>query len=172
MANTALNINSRIRAREVRVIGPDGGNLGIMSVPEAMARARADGLDLIEISPSAVPPICKIADYGKFKYEESKRLAHQRKNQKVQETKELKVRPNIDAHDLETKMKSARKFVDEGNKVKFTCRFRGREMGNRSAGEALLSRIKADLGDRVKIEREPVMEGYQMQMVVSPAAAK
>jgi translation initiation factor IF-3 len=168
LANTILNVNNKIRAREVRLIDSTGANMGVMSTAEALARARADGLDLIEISPNAAPPLCKIMDYGKFKYEESKKAAQARKNQKIVETKELKVRPNIDVHDLETKLKAARKFLAEGDKVKFSVRFRGREMSNQGIGHDLLGRIKTELGDSAKVEREPSMEGYQMQMVLSP----
>ncbi|MCL2440013.1 MAG: translation initiation factor IF-3 [Alphaproteobacteria bacterium] len=169
MANTQINVNNKIRAREVRVIDATGANLGVMSTAEALGRARADGLDLIEISPTAMPPICKIMDYGKYKYEESKRAAQQRKNQKTVELKELTFRPNIEKHDLDVKLKAARKFIAEGNKVKFTIRFRGRELSNMTVGINLFDRIKAELADEIKVEKEPTAEGRQMQMVVAPA---
>lgn len=116
-----------------------------------------------------MPPICKIMDYGKYKYEESKRAAQQRKNQKTVELKELTFRPNIEKHDLDVKLKAARKFIAEGNKVKFTIRFRGRELSNMTVGINLFDRIKAELADEIKVEKEPTAEGRQMQMVVAPA---
>ncbi|MDR1476576.1 MAG: translation initiation factor IF-3 [Rickettsiales bacterium] len=172
MANntsSTLNVNERIRAREVRLIGADGGNLGVVDTRDAIKRARESGLDLIEISPSANPPVARIADWGKWKYDEAKKLKESKSSQKIQETKELKMRPNIDVHDLGVKMKAARKFIEAGDKVKFTVRFRGREIANQDAGVALLGRIRDELGDAVKVDRAPLMEGRQMAMLVSPA---
>ncbi|MDR2098651.1 MAG: translation initiation factor IF-3, partial [Rickettsiales bacterium] len=127
------------------------------------------GLDLLEISPAANPPVVKIADWGKWKYEEQKKAAEARKNQKIQEIKELKIRPNIDVHDFDVKMKAAKKFIEAGDKIKFTVRFKGREITNQDAGTALLSRVKETLGEAAKVDREPLMEGRQMIMIVAPA---
>ena len=164
----SLNVNEKIRAREVRLINQNGDNVGIVSVMEALDMAREAGLDLLEISPQANPPVCKIMDYGKWKYEESKKQSEAKKAQKVVETKELKIRPNIDVHDFQVKIKAAERFIDDGNKVKFTVRFKGREITNQDSGIQLLNRIKAELGDKIKIDKEPAMEGRQMVMFVVP----
>lgn len=166
--NLSLNVNERIRAREVRLINQNGENVGIVSVKEALEMARNCGLDLLEISPMANPPVCKIMDYGKWKYEEQKKQSEAKKAQKTIETKELKIRPNIDVHDFQVKMKAAKKFIEEGNKVKFTVRFKGREITNQESGKSLLNRVKDELGDIIKIDKEPLMEGRQMIMFVSP----
>jgi translation initiation factor IF-3 len=168
-SNNNLNINEKIRAREVRLIGADGTNLGVIDTRDAIRQAKEQGLDLIEISPTAQPPVAKIMDYGRWKYEEAKKLKEAKSNQKTQETKELKVRPNIDTHDLEVKLKAARKFLEAGDKIKFTVRFRGREIANQDAGRALLGRITETLGEIMKVDREPLMEGRQMIMIASPA---
>ena len=164
----SLNVNEKIRAREVRLINQNGKNLGIVSSREALDMAREVGLDLLEISPLANPPVCKIMDYGKWKYEEQKKLSEAKKAQKVVEIKELKIRPNIDVHDFQVKVKAARRFIEDGNKVKFTVRFKGREISNQDAGLSLLNRIKEELGDIIKIDKEPSMEGRQMVMFVVP----
>ena len=164
----SLNVNEKIRAREVRLINQNGENLGIISSREALDMAREVGLDLLEISPLANPPVCKIMDYGKWKYEEQKKLSEAKKAQKVVEIKELKIRPNIDVHDFQVKVKAARRFIEDGNKVKFTVRFKGREISNQDAGLSLLNRIKEELGDIIKIDKEPSMEGRQMVMFVVP----
>ena len=164
----SLNVNEKIRAREVRLINQNGENLGIISSREALDMAREVGLDLLEISPLANPPVCKIMDYGKWKYEEQKKLSEAKKAQKVVEIKELKIRPNIDLHDFQVKVKAARRFIEDGNKVKFTVRFKGREISNQDAGLSLLNRIKEELGDIIKIDKEPSMEGRQMVMFVVP----
>ena len=164
----SLNVNEKIRAREVRLINQNGDNVGIVSVMEALDMAREVGLDLLEISPQANPPVCKIMDYGKWKYEESKKQSEAKKAQKVVETKELKIRPNIDVHDFQVKIKAAERFIEDGNKVKFTVRFKGREITNQDSGIQLLNRIKAELGDKIKVDKEPVMEGRQMIMFVVP----
>ncbi len=164
----SLNVNEKIRAREVRLINQNGDNVGIVSVVEALDMAREVGLDLLEISPQANPPVCKIMDYGKWKYEESKKQSEAKKAQKVVETKELKIRPNIDVHDFQVKIKAAERFIEDGNKVKFTVRFKGREITNQDSGIQLLNRIKAELGDKIKVDKEPVMEGRQMIMFVVP----
>ena len=164
----SLNVNEKIRAREVRLINQNGENIGIVSASEALNMARDAGLDLLEISPQANPPVCKIMDYGKWKYEEHKKQVEAKKAQKVVEIKELKIRPNIDVHDFQVKIKAAERFIEDGNKVKFTVRFKGREITNQDAGINLLDRVKAELGDRIKVDKEPMMEGRQMIMFVSP----
>ena len=136
---------------------------------EAMAMAEDAGLDLVEISPNNKPPICKILDLGKYKYEAQKKAAEKRKRQKTQDVKEIKMRPNIDTHDYDVKMRSVRKFLDEGDKVKVTLRFRGREMAHQNLGMELLERVKSDIAEISKVEAEPKLEGRQMMMVVSPA---
>lgn len=130
--------------------------------------ARDAGLDLVEISPNAKPPICKILDFGKYKYQAQKKAAEQRKKQKVQEVKEIKMRPNIDTHDYDVKMRSVRKFLDEGDKVKITLRFRGREMAHLELGMELLNRVRDDIEEISKVEAAPKLEGRQMMMVVAP----
>ncbi|MBP3616149.1 MAG: translation initiation factor IF-3 [Alphaproteobacteria bacterium] len=164
----SLNVNEKIRAREVRLINQNGDNVGIVSLMEALDMARDAGLDLLEISPQANPPVCKIMDYGKWKYEESKKQSEAKKAQKVVETKELKIRPNIDVHDFQVKIKAAERFIEDGNKVKFTVRFKGREITNQDSGIQLLNRVKAELGDKMKVDKEPMMEGRQMVMFVVP----
>ena len=163
-----LNVNEKIRAREVRLINQNGENVGVVSTLDALNMARDVGLDLLEISPNAVPPVCKIMDYGKWKYEESKKQSEAKKAQKVVETKELKIRPNIDVHDFQVKIKAAERFIDDGNKVKFTVRFKGREISNQDSGFQLLERVKTELGDKIKIDKPPVMEGRQIVMFVVP----
>jgi translation initiation factor IF-3 len=139
-----------------------------MSAREALIRAYDVGLDLVEISPNAVPPVCKILDYGKYKYEQQKKANEARKKQKVVEIKEIKVRPNIDDHDYEVKMKQMKNFIGEGDKVKVTLRFRGREMAHQELGVKVLERIRSDLTDLVKVEQMPKLENRQMVMVISP----
>jgi translation initiation factor IF-3 len=164
-----VRINDAIRVPRVRLIDEEGEMLGIMSAREALMKAEEAGLDLVEISPNADPPVCKILDYGKFRYQEQKKRNEARKKQKVIEIKELKLRPVIDDHDLEVKLKAAHRFLDEGDKVKFTLRFRGREMAHQDIGMKLLVRVKETLGDKIKIEQEPKAEGRQIIMVVTPA---
>jgi translation initiation factor IF-3 len=142
--------------------------LGVMTAREALMRAYDVGLDLLEISPNAVPPVCKILDYGKYKYEQQKKANEARKKQKVVEIKEIKVRPNIDDHDYETKMKQMKGFITEGDKVKVTLRFRGREMAHQDLGVKVLERIRTDLGEIIKVEQMPRLENRQMIMVLSP----
>jgi len=165
---TGPRINEAIRAREVRLIDENGQNLGIVSRFEALERASAAGLDLVEVSPDANPPVCKILDFGKFKYQEQKKAAEARKHQRIVEVKEIKMRPSIDDHDYDVKMRSIKRFFDEGDKVKITLRFRGREMAHQHIGYDLLQRVKADLGDLAKVEAEPRLEGRQMVMVLAP----
>lgn len=168
----SLNINEKIRSKEVRLINQNGQNIGVVSITTALNMAADAGLDLLEISPTAAPPVCKIMDYGKWKYEEQKKQAEIKKSQKIIETKEIKLRPNIEEHDFQVKIKAASKFIADGNKIKFTIRFRGREITNQDSGKLVLDKIKASLGDTIKIDKEPMMEGRQMTMYISPNTAK
>ena len=161
-------VNDQITAPEVRVVGADGEVIGVLSVEEGIEHAYDAGLDLVEVSPNADPPVCKILDYGKFKYEAQKKANEARKKQKVIEVKEIKLRPAIDQHDYDVKMRAVRKFLEEGDKVKVTLRFRGREMAHQDLGAKVLQRVREELGEEVKIEQPPRMEGRQMVMVMSP----
>ncbi|NBQ74331.1 MAG: translation initiation factor IF-3 [Acetobacteraceae bacterium] len=167
-AREGPRINDEIRVPQVRLIDDAGEMIGIMSAREALIRAYDVGLDLVEISPNAVPPVCKILDYGKYKYEQQKKANEARKKQKVVEIKEIKVRPNIDDHDYEVKMKQMKNFIGEGDKVKVTLRFRGREMAHQELGVKVLERIRSDLIELVKVEQMPKLENRQMVMVVAP----
>ena len=161
-------INDQIRAREVRLIDENGQNVGVVSKFDAIARAGDAGLDLVEISPDADPPVCKILDYGKYKYQEQKKAAEARKNQKVVEIKEIKMRPSIDDHDYDVKMRAIKRFFEDGDKVKITLRFRGREMAHSQLGMEVLQRVKADTEPLAKVESEPRFEGRQMVMILAP----
>jgi translation initiation factor IF-3 len=161
-------VNEEITAPKVRLVGPDGHMIGVLSAPEAMAKAFEYGLDLIEISPNADPPVCKVMDYGKFKYEIQKKKNEARKKQKVIDIKEIKMRPGIDEHDYQVKMRSVRRFLDEGDKVKMTIRFRGREMVLMDLGAKVLDRIRADIDAVAKVEQTPRTEGRMMTMVIAP----
>jgi len=161
-------INHRIDAREVRLIGADGENAGVVPIRQAMMMAEEANLDLVEVSPDAKPPVAKILDYGKYKYQEQKKANEARKNQKVIEIKEIKMRPMIDDHDYDVKMRSIRRFFEEGDKVKLTLRFRGREMAHQELGQILLDRVKKDTGEIAKVESEPRFEGRQIVMVLAP----
>jgi translation initiation factor IF-3 len=161
-------VNEDITARLVRLVGADGQMLGVLKLDDALREAERAGLDLVEVSPTAEPPVCKILDYGRFKYEAQKKKNEARKKQKVIEVKEIKLRPAIDQHDYEVKMKSVRKFLEEGDKVKVTLRFRGREMAHQELGVKVLERVRDDLGDEVKIEQSPRLEGRQIVMVMAP----
>ncbi len=152
----------------MRLIDAAGENRGIVSIREALAAADEAGLDLIEISPQANPPVCKILDIGKYKYEMQKRKAEAKKNQKVIDIKELKLRPMIDTHDYEVKVKQAKKFLAQGDKVKFTMRYKGREMNTADMGKDVLMKLLDDLEGLYKLESEPKMEGKQMMMVIAP----
>lgn len=152
----------------MRLIDAAGENRGIVSIREALAAADEAGLDLIEISPQATPPVCKILDIGKYKYEMQKRKAEAKKNQKVIDIKELKLRPMIDTHDYEVKVKQAKKFLAQGDKVKFTMRYKGREMNTADMGKDVLMKLLDDLEGLYKLESEPKMEGKQMMMVIAP----
>jgi translation initiation factor IF-3 len=161
-------INEAIRAREMRLIDENGQNVGVVSRTEALERANQAGLDLVEVSPEADPPVCKILDFGKFKYQEQKKAAEARKNQKIVEIKEIKMRPSIDDHDYDVKMRAMKRFFEEGDKVKVTLRFRGREMAHQDLGMNVLRRVKSDTETFAKVEAEPRFEGRQMIMILAP----
>jgi len=156
----------------VRLIGSDGENVGLVSPDKALELSEEAGLDLVEISPNASPPVCKIMDYGKYKYEQQKRESEARKNQKIIEVKEIKFRPGTDTHDYEVKMRSVTKFLENGDKVKITLRFRGREMAHQELGRELLERVAVDIEGYGKIENIPKMEGRQMTMMIGPTSSK
>ena len=160
--------NRDIRVPHVQLIDADGNNRGQVATSEALALAEEAGLDLVEISPNANPPVTKILDLGKLKYATQKKAAEARKNQKVVEIKEIKMRPNIDDHDYEVKMKAARRFFDDGDKVKVTLRFRGREMAHMELGMQLLDKVREETATIAKVEAEPKLEGRQMMMVLAP----
>jgi len=160
--------NRDIRVPKVRLIDDEGTNYGVISTRDALDRAMDAGLDLVEVSPNVDPPVCKIMDFGKFKYEQQKKANEARKRQKIVELKEIKMRPGIDDHDYQTKMRNANKFLENEDKVKFTVRFRGREMAHQDLGRRVLERVQAELGDAVKLEAHPKMEGRQMVMIVAP----
>jgi translation initiation factor IF-3 len=157
-----------ITVPKVRVIDQDGENLGVLYTREAIAIAQEAGLNLVEVSPGADPPVCKILDIGKFKYESQKKAAAARKNQKTQEIKEIKMRPNIDEHDYQTKMKAINRFLEDGDKVKLTLRFRGRELSHGELGLKLLERVRDETAELAKVEQLPRLEGRQMLMVIAP----
>jgi len=157
-----------IQSDKVRVIDENGENIGVMYTNEAIEQAAAIGLNLVEISPNADPPVAKFLDVGKHRYEAQKKANAARKTQKTQEIKEIKMRPNIDVHDYDVKMRSVRKFIEEGDKVKMTLRFRGREMAHQELGMDLLNRVRDDTAEIAKIEAYPRLEGRQMLMVLAP----
>jgi translation initiation factor IF-3 len=161
-------INGEISVMQLRLVDERGEMVGVVSRNEALDMAADAGLDLVEIAPNADPPVCKILDFGKFKYEEQKKKNEARKKQKVIEVKEVKFRPSIDDHDYDVKMRSMQKFIGEGDKVKVTMRFRGRELAHQELGMDVLMRVKGDLDEIAKVEQFPRMEGRQMTMVVSP----
>jgi translation initiation factor IF-3 len=160
--------NNRISSPEVQVIGSDGNNLGILNTNEAISIAKQQGLDLIEISPNAKPPVCKIIDMGKFKYDAQKKANIAKKKQKIVLLKEIKMRPVTETHDYEFKVKNAKKFIGKGDKVKFTIRFKGRELQHSHLGRELMDRIKEDMQDIGKVELAPKFDGKQMIMVIQP----
>ncbi len=160
--------NRDIRALEVMLIDQEGQNRGVTAIADAMQLAEDAGLDLVEIVPNAAPPVCKILDYGKFRFLEQKKAAEARKRQKIVEVKEIKLRPGIDDHDYGVKMKAVHRFFDEGDKVKITLRFRGRELAHQDIGYALLNRVRTETAPVAKVEAEPSMEGRQMVMILAP----
>ena len=167
-AREDYRVNDRIEAPEVRLVGEDGQMIGVVRLREALDRARDAGLDLVEVSPTAKPPVCKILDYGKFKYEAQKRANAARKKQRVIEVKEIKMRPGIDDNDYNIKMKKVRNFLEEGDKVKVTMRFRGRELSHQNLAMNILTKVKDEVSDLGKVEQFPKMEGRQMVMVMAP----
>ncbi len=167
-AKDGPRVNEEIFARTILLIGDDGHKYGEIGTDEARAIAEERGYDLVEVSPEARPPVVKLMDYGKYKYEQQKKAAEARKKQKVIEIKEIKMRPTIDDHDYDTKMKAMRRFFDDGDKVKVTLRFRGRELAHQHLGMALLTRITKDTETFAKLEQSPKMEGRQMMMVLAP----
>lgn len=164
--------NRDINVPEVQLIDDEGVNHGTISTRDALDRAAAAGLDLVEISPNAKPPVCKILDLGKYKYAAQKKAAEARKKQKVIDVKEIKMRPNTDTHDFEVKMRNVIKFLEGGDKVKMTMRFRGREMAHQELGLALLEKVKERVVDISKVEAQPKTEGRQMIMILAPTAQK
>ncbi|KPF83538.1 MAG: translation initiation factor IF-3 [Sphingomonadales bacterium] len=165
---TGPRYNHLIAVPKVRVIDENGENLGVMYTREAIEQANEVGLDLVEVSPNADPPVCKFLDVGKFRYEAQKKANLARKSQKTQEIKEIKMRPNIDDHDYDTKMRNVIKFIGEGDKVKITLRFRGRELSHQQLGMNLLRKVQDDVAEVAKVEAFPRMEGRQMLMVLAP----
>jgi translation initiation factor IF-3 len=161
-------VNEEIRAPQVRLIDQDGEMQGVMSARDAIFRAQQVGMDLLEISPNASPPVVKILDFGKYKYEQQKKKNEAKKKQKVIEIKEIKVRPNIDENDYQVKLRAMKSFIDEGDKVKVTLRFRGREMAHQEIGVRVLERIKNEMDPTSKVEQMPRMENRQMVMVLTP----
>ena len=167
-----MRINEEIRAREVRVIGSDGEQLGIMSGREAQQLAYEKHLDLVEIAPTAKPPVCRIMDYGKYRYEQQKREKESRKKQKTFDIKEVKLRPGIEEHDFNVKFKNAVRFLEDGDKVKVTIMFRGRELSHPELGEVLLNKMAAQLKEMAVVERQPKLEGKNVIMIVAPKPSK
>ena len=162
-----LLINEKIRAREVQLIGENGEKFGVLSLDEALDKAAEARLDLVLVSPGTKPPVCKLMNYGKYKFEQAKREKEARKNQKVLEMKELRVTPNIEKHDFEFKAKNARKFLEDGNKVKITVRFRGREMNYTKMGEQTLNDFIENLSDIANVEKKPLLEGKNMFIILA-----
>ena len=172
IAKLEHQLNEEIRDKEIRVIGDDGAQLGIMSAAQANQLAEEQGLDLVKISPNAVPPVCKIMDYSKFCYDQKKREKDAKKNQKVVEIKEIRMSPSIDTNDFNTKVKSAQKFLKDGNRVKVSVRFRGREMAHTNLGEKLLLDFAEACAEIATTEKNPKLEGRFMAMFLSPKASK
>ena len=161
-------MNEQIRISPIRLIGAGGEQLGVVMTSLAIEKAKEAGLDLVEVAADERPPVCKILDYGKYKFEEQKKKGAARKRQKLVEIKEIKLRPNIDTHDYDVKARAMHRFFEEGDKVKVTLRFRGREMAHQDIGYKLLQRVKVETGPIAKVESEPLMEGRQMTMVLAP----
>jgi translation initiation factor IF-3 len=163
-----VNVNWQIRAPEVRVVGHDGKQIGILPLKEAMKLAEEQGLDLVEVAPQATPPVCRIMNYGKYKYQQSKKIQEAKKHQTVIQVKEVKIRPRTEEHDLQFKLRHAKRFLSEGNKVKVSMLFRGREIAHPEMGRELLDRIVAELKDLMVIEQAPRLEGRSMVMLLAP----
>lgn len=166
-----IRINHRIRVPEVRVLDADGSNLGVIETGAALKRAAEQGLDLVEVNPKTSPPVCKILDFGKYKYEEKKKQREAKRKQTVVEVKEVKLRPKTDDHDLNVKMRAARKFIENGNKVKVTCRFRGREITHPQIAQRQLAFFVENTGDIANVEQSAAMEGRTMALLLAPKAA-
>jgi translation initiation factor IF-3 len=165
-------INGEIRAREVRVIGPDGEQIGVMPLRDALQRAQDMGLDLVNVAPAAKPPVCRIMDYGKFRYEQQKKEKEARRNQKIVEIKEVRFSANIDEHDYQVKLRNVVKFLKDQDKVKCSVRFRGREIAHANIGQRVLERLAEEVGDLAVVERKPKLEGRSMTMILSPKDTK
>ena len=172
ISNKELQINEQIRDKELRIVGPDGAQLGIMSSKDALAMAEERNMDLVKIAPQATPPVCKIIDYGKFRFEQSKREKEAKKNQRVVEVKEIRLSLNIDRHDIETKKKHAVRFLGEGNKVKVSIRFRGREMGHPEIGLEIMRGFAVEMAEYANVEKAAKLEGRTMLMFLAPKPAK
>ncbi len=168
--NKGPKVNGKITSEKVRLVDASGEMVGVVPIEDALKRAREVSLDLVEVSPNAEPPVCKILDYGKFRYEEQKKNAEAKKKQKTSQLKEIKIRPSIDDHDFETKMKQMHKFFGQGDKVKITLRFRGREMAHQDLGLKVMKRVKEHAAEVGKVETEPKMEGRQAIMILAPNA--
>ncbi len=161
-------VNKDIATAQVRLIDQEGENVEVVATPDALERAEIAGMDLVEISPGADPPVCKILDYGRYKYEDQKKKNEARKKQKIIDVKEIKMRPNIDQHDYDVKLRSINRFIGDGDKVKVTLRFRGREMVHQELGLKVLNRVREEIDEIAKVEQFPRMEGRQMIMIVAP----
>ncbi len=172
IANTAHQINEEIRDKEVRLISAEGEQLGVLPVVEAMEKALTADLDLVKISPNAVPPVCKLMDYGKYRFEQTKRDKEAKKNQRIVEIKEVRMSPGIDVNDFNVKLRNAQRFLSEGNRVKVTVRFRGREMAHTDIGKRLLVKFAEDCSETAAMDKEPKLEGRHMHMFLSPKSAK
>lgn len=171
IAKTSL-INEEIRAREVRVIGADGTQLGVMKIQDAIACSNEAELDLVEIAPDSVPPVCKIMDYGKYRFEKEKREKEQKKKRQVIELKEIQLKCRIDTHDFNTKLSHANKFISQGNKVKVICKFFGREMAHTEIGTQLLERFAEGCAETAAVEKKPLLDGRNMTMILAPKKSK
>lgn len=172
MAGKDLRVNENIRIREVRLIDDEGNQYGIVPTSEAMQKAREKGVDLVEVAPNANPPVCRLMDYGKYKFDQEKKIRESKRNARQVKMKEVRMQPKIEEHDLQFKTKHIRDFLDDGNKVKVTVRFRGREMAHTELGEQVLLRILDRLEDGFNLDRKPSMEGRFMSMILSPKAQK
>ncbi|MFP4562898.1 MAG: translation initiation factor IF-3 [Spirochaetia bacterium] len=172
MASKDFRINEKIRVREVRLIDEKGNQVGIVPTTEALEKARDAGLDLIEVAPQANPPVCKILDYGKYKFEQEKKLRETKKNQKQIKMKEIRMQPKIEEHDLQFKTKHIQEFLEDGNKVKVTIRFRGRELAHTELGRDVLDKILEMIDTPFSVDKQPAMEGRFMSMIISPKSKK
>ena len=172
ITNTGHQLNEEIRDKEVRLISDSGEQLGIMTSQEALRRAEEQGLDLVKISPNAVPPVCKLMDYGKFRFEQTKREKEARKNQRVVEIKEVRMSPSIDVNDFNVKLRNVQKFLSEGNRCKVTVRFRGREMAHTNIGQELLLKFAQECGETAVMDKPPKLEGRHMSIFLSPKTNK